>query len=285
MDRYLRLACARDFYRGDCAAQLQDFLADYAPPDEPAVPVAGIVPHAGWFFSGATAARVWKHLAARRPQTKRIVLLGAVHRWGVHSVAVYPTGEWETPLGSVRVDEEFAAALVDRAEGQVVASSAAHMGEHSIEVQLPMVRHLLPKAAIVPIAVPPATDAVAVGKLIAAMTKDDGVPTVVVGSTDLTHYGPDYGFAPAGVGPVAAGWMRANDERIIGCALALDAPGVLEEAACHQSACGPGAFAATVAAASGMGAESGTLLHYTNSHEVLPRGEFATAVGYAGIVF
>ena len=108
---------------------------------------------------------------------------------------------------------------------------------------------------------------------------------VVIGSTDLTHYGDNYGFTPAGYGAAAQNWMKKNDEHIVGLALTMRPDKILTEAALSHNACGPGAMAATVAAAKAMGAIEGTLLEYTTSYDVYPDGEFEMAVGYAGIVF
>ena len=79
--------------------------------------------------------------------------------------------------------------------------------------------------------------------------------------------------------------MRENDRRMIELALSMKAGNILKEAERNRNACGPGALAATVAAASAMGAEKGRLIEYTTSYDVMPEGEFQMGVGYAGIVF
>ncbi len=286
----VRSPCAPHFYRGDTAWQVATFLRDFAPVERPLRPVAGVVPHAGWSYSGGTAARVFRNLADKRGLGDgagvSFVLLGAVHAGHVRRPAVYPAGAWRVPGGTVRVDDALAAALVAGAEGLVGASTDAHAGEHSIEVQVPLLHELLPAARIVPLAVPPTRDAVAVGRAVGTVAQGwpDGT-VIVVGTTDLTHYGPHYGFVPAGEGPAAQAWMEANDRRIIERATALDAPGVLEEAATHRNACGAGALAATIAAARAMGAREGVLVEYTTSHAVRPDEEFSMAVGYAGLLF
>jgi len=287
----LRDPCATGFYRGDPRRQVASFLSDFVPVERPARPVAGVVPHAGWVYSGRTAARVFRNLAEKRALGDgagvTFVLLGAVHRWGVRQPAVYPAGAWRTPGGAVAVDADLAAALVESGrEARLVASADAHEDEHSIEVQVPLLHEVLPAARIVPVAMPPTRDALAVGRVIgevAARWKDATV--LVVGTTDLTHYGLDYGFAPAGSGPPAEAWMAANDRRMIERARALDAAGVLAEAAEHHNACGAGAVAGTIAAARALGADEGVLVEYTTSHAVRPDEVFSMAVGYAGLLF
>ena len=288
MSSSVRAPAAPHFYRGDTKKQLASFLAGFAPSPKPLRPVAGVVPHAGWFFSGRTAALVFRNLVERRdPRT--FVLLGAVHRWGVRGPSVYPSGSWEVPGGAVTIDEELATALLDSAPEILQAAPRAHADEHSLEVQLPMIRALAPDARIVPVAVPTGDAALAVGDTIAAVLKTRGEPaaggTVVVGSTDLTHYGESYGFAPAGTGPAAQRWMRANDERILALAQRMAAADLLEEAAVHHNACGSGAWAATIRAAAGLGAGEGVLVDYTTSHDVAPDGPFQMAVGYAGMLY
>jgi AmmeMemoRadiSam system protein B len=111
-------------------------------------------------------------------------------------------------------------------------------------------------------------------------------PAVVVGTTDLTHYGRTYyGFAPVGTGEPALEWARANDERVINLILDMRAEEIVAETDAHRNACGGGAIAGTVAAARALGAEKGHLLEYTTSYHAIPRGPATDFVGYAAIVF
>lgn len=278
----VRQPCAVQFYHGDCKAQIDSFGKGFVPPEEPARVVAGIAPHAGWFFSGATAAKVYLTIKAKQsPDT--FVLLGAVHVPGVRTNAICPEGSWATPLGEVEVDAALAARLIEELPELVEANQRAHLFEHSIEVQTPMVKYLFPDARILPIAVPPSADAVELGSGIGRLIKDTGA--VVIGSTDLTHYGENYGFAPAGYGPDAYSWMKENDRHIIMLAEQMKSQEILTEASVNHNACGPGAMAAAVAAAKAMGAMKGNLIEYTTSYDVMPEGEFVMAVGYTGMVF
>ena len=105
----------------------------------------------------------------------------------------------------------------------------------------------------------------------------------VAGSTDLTHYGPNYGFLPEGLGDRALQWVRTvNDRRIIDSMLALDTAGAIEKALKERSACSAGGAAAAMSFARARGARSGELLRYMTSSDVYPADSF---VGYAGIVF
>ncbi|MBC7237955.1 MAG: AmmeMemoRadiSam system protein B, partial [Chloroflexi bacterium] len=230
---------------------------------------AGVVPHAGWVFSGATAAYVFAALAAQCPAPETIVLFGAVHRWGVTGPSVYPAGSWRTPLGDLYVDQELAEALLKVGQGLFQRAPEAHADEHSIEVQLPFIKHVLPDATILPIAVLPDSKAPAVGRLAAQAAQEQGRLAVAIGSSDLTHYGPRYGLAPAGIGQPALDWTHENDRRIIELMVQMRPDDVLREAQRHHNACGAGAIAAAIAFAQTLGAQEGILLHYTTSHEVM----------------
>ncbi len=258
--------------------------------DLPARVLGGVVPHAGWMFSGPVAARVLKEVAAKgKPEA--LVMFGAVHRWMGHEVAVYPTGAWHTPLGDVEVDESLAheilrhAAEVGMGE-RVIASKSAHEAEHSLEVQMPFVRHLLPNCKVVPLAVPAEAFAPDVGRLVAEVVLGLSTRAVAVGTTDLTHYGPSYGFEPEGRGAPGLKWAReVNDQRMIDLLVAMDDNAILEEARSHSNACGAGAIAATVAFSSHCGATKAVVLEHSTSQDVVRGQGGEDAVGYTGLVF
>jgi len=245
---------------------------------------AGLVPHAGWAYSGATAARTFAALAASATPSA-VVLLGAVHHWGIRQASIYARGSWETPLGSVAIEEELAAAILEEGKGLIAEDPHAHLEEHAIEVQLPFIQYLFPSARIVPLSVPPEANAVPVGEAVARAAQRSKSPLCLVGSTDLTHYGPHYGYAPRGVGQAALTWARENDRRLIDLVLQLRAEDIVPQVAEDRSACGAGAIAATVAAARSLGARRGILLGYTTSYDVQPTGSPADFVGYAAVAF
>ncbi len=249
--------------------------------------IGGIVPHAGWMFSGPTAAAVIEAVAARRsPATA--VIFGAVHVRHGPRASVFNAGAWETPLGPVPVDERLAERIAS-AGTLFEADPYAHEHEHSIEVEVPLLRHLFPDIRIVPIMVPPTDHAATVGRIVGRICRDAQADAVFLGSSDFTHYGPSYGFMPHGTGPAALLWAKEhNDRRLIDLILAMQEEAVVPEARAHANACGAGAIAATIAASRECGATCATLLRHTTSAEVM-RGRFDDAphdaVGYAGIVF
>lgn len=250
--------------------------------------VAGIVPHAGWTFSGSLAALVFYAVRQQNEKVHTFVVFGAAHSFFGNKPAVYDRACWLTPMGEIFIDEQLADAVID--SGMAVSSPDAHQGEHSIEVQVPFIQYLFAGAKIVPILVPPGSQAVALGEAVGEIiSKDTERVIVCIGSTDLTHYGPRYGFTPMGVGSKAIEWAsQVNDKRFIDLALNLQPEAMLTSAAENCNACGPGAAAAAVATAKKLGRTKGNLLAQTNSRDVMLEKmgtSSAESVGYAAIVF
>ena len=283
----IRSPIAIGFYpatAGVCGSALERYLrkASAIPARREKI-VAGIVPHAGWIYSGYTAATVYYNIN-RLSQPETFVLLGSVHVSGVNKSAIMPEGSWETPLGEIGINSTLASRLLKECPDLLTEKLECHLMEHSIEVQVPFIQHLFPEADIVPIMVPPTKEAPLLGSRLAELLKNEKV--MVVGTSDLTHYGLNYGTQDMGTGKKALAWVKeVNDKRIIDLCLTMNAEGIVPEAAKNLNSCGPGALSATVAYARALGISSGELLHYTTSYDAEPMGEPSNFVGYAGIVF
>jgi MEMO1 family protein len=221
-------------------------------------PKALIVPHAGYVYSGPTAASAYARLAPGRDAIHRVVLLGPVHRVAVRGLALPAATAFATPLGSVPVDRE--AAQLARSLPQVVESSAAHALEHSLEVQLPFLQSVLAEFAIVPFAVGDASPE-EIAEVVELLW--GGRETLVVVSSDLSHYHP---YAEA----------RQIDRRTADAILAL--AGTLD----HEQACGatPINGFALCARRHAMKPE---LLDLRNSGDTA--GDKSRVVGYAAFAF
>jgi len=282
---------AGQFYPGHkstCIEQIEQMLKEAQITCElPDSITGGIVPHAGWTFSGRLAAMVFRAVKKQNQKVDTFVIFGAAHGYFGSKIAVYDSGHWLSPLGEAAVDEELAEQIIS--SGEAISDPQAHSSEHSIEVQVPFVQHLFSDAGIVPIVVPPVEQAVALGSKIGEIISREDKNIVCIGSTDLTHYGPRYGFTPMGTGKEALDWAgKVNDKRFIELALKLEAKKMLTEAAENGNACGPGAAAATVAAAGELGKTEGILLEHTDSNAVMAAKmgmPSAESVGYAAIVF
>ncbi len=294
-------AVAGQFYPEDretCLAELRACLPAQVPQEGVPDPlVGGLVPHAGWTFSGALAALVFATIKHRRAHVDTFVIFGAAHGYFGAQPVIDGSDAWDTPLGRTYLDEPLRETL--RGSGTALIDSSAHRREHSIEVQVPFLQVLFPEARLVPVIVPANDSALRVGAAVAdaSVARSGGKagqgsnpPSLAfLGSTDLTHYGPRYGFTPMGVGSEALHWAReVNDRQFIDLALALEPERLLANALENGNACGPGAAAAALAAAQRLGAEHGVLLAHTDSNEVMLREMGTTgreSVGYAAIVF
>lgn len=213
-------AVAGTFYPGSpgqLATMVRDLLAAPRAALERAPrpgPKAVVAPHAGYVYSGSTAALAYARVEAARDTVRRVVLLGPCHRVAVHGLALPGWDAFATPLGTVPIDTEAAAGI----DGlpQVTTSPQAHAQEHSLEVHLPFLQAVLGAFTLVPLAVGHAsTDEVA--EVVEALW--GGPETLIVASSDLSHYLP---YATA----------RAVDDATIAQLLAGSAP------VSHEQACG-----------------------------------------------
>src|SRR5262249_52438752 len=148
-------------------------LVENLPRELPAISgtaIGGVGPHAGWMCSGAVAASVAAALGRdRAPLTA--VMFGAVHVGHGQRASLYGSGAWETPLGRVEIDGDLAERIATSSP-LVEPNAAAHQFEHSIEVHVPFLQHVLPRARIVPIMVPANERAHRVGEAVGRVCRD-----------------------------------------------------------------------------------------------------------------
>lgn len=241
--------------------------------------IGGIVPHAGWFFSGEIACTVFRCLSEKTsPDT--VVMFGK-HLSPTSKRSIMIEGLWETPFGNIKIDNEVALRISKEYEF-FVETPIRFEDDNTIELQLPFVKYFFPNSMLVPIGAPPARDSLKLAKKIIQISDEIGRSLVVIGSTDLTHYGPNYGFMPAGTGSSALKWSKQNDEKVIEKMVQMDPEGVMEEALRNHNACCPGAAASAICMAKELGAKKGEVLMYATSYDKSPASSF---VGYVGIVF
>ncbi len=259
-----------------------------------ALPTGILVPHAGLVYSGVVAAAAWACMGSGpgadpgrsdgHQSPPVVVLLGTNHRAGwLDGVGAWDAGAWQTPSGAVAVDQALATEVLALGPPFVVDRDA-HRGEHSLEVQLPLLRGVDPGARIVPLAVSAGVGDRAItagerlGRLLAAR-RDAGERIVLAISTDMAHYPP-------------ADECARVTELLLPAILDLDAAGlaVLESdvrrAGIRGLACGMCGIQPAVmglAALRAMGVESGTFLAAATSGDAGgPRDE---TVGYLAVRF
>jgi len=264
-----------------CEREIKRFLKDQAPPTAAGIrPNGGIVPHAGWYFSGSIACNVIHRFSSEKPPDLFVLFGMHLHEGSPSYIMV--EGAWDTPFGPIEIEEDFAKKLTERFSFHI-ETPHDYIQDNTIELQLPFIKYFCGTSRIVPVGVPPAGRAVSVGEVAAEIAMTLGKDIRFIGSTDLTHYGYNYGFAPMGVGTDAMEWVRdKNDRRIIDAMLALDPERVIAEALASHNACCAGAVAAAIAGAKVMGTKQAQLLAYATSYDKSPGDNL---VGYVGILF
>jgi AmmeMemoRadiSam system protein B/AmmeMemoRadiSam system protein A len=271
-------AVAGEFYPGDAAglrASIRAFLDDALPVRAPG-PVAVVVPHAGYAFSGQIAADAFRQAQDSAPDV--VVILGTHHTVGpFDGAALDPHASFRTPLGVVPVDTELRAALLAAAAGFSL-DAGPHDREHSVEVQVPFVQVLFPAARILP-AVVGSTDPATTRRLGRALADAlRGRRALIVASSDLSHY-PAWGDAVAADHATLAALARLDGASLQGALRAAAAhPGL------QTGGCGEPPMLVAIEAARALGATHGVVLAYANSGDTA-LGEHDRVVGYGALAF
>jgi AmmeMemoRadiSam system protein B len=258
-------AVSGQFYprsKNDLLQEISKCFADI-PSNERSV-LGAVVPHAGYLYSGNTAAYVYSIL----PKADTFVILGPNHT-GVGSPVSVSSEIWSTPFGEVKSDIEFIKALPKKI---IDMDERAHKYEHSIEVQLPFLQYRFRDFKIVPICMGMQDEetALEVGMEISEAVIKANKKVIIIASSDFSHYKPEK-------------TAREDDAYFINSILALDIQGfyrrLYERAA---SVCGYGPISAMLTATKDIGARKATLLKYSTSGD--NTSDFSAVVGYAGII-
>jgi AmmeMemoRadiSam system protein B len=180
-----KAAVAGQFYEADAALLQQHIkaLMSVAPSNNTVEAKVLIVPHAGYVYSGPTAASAYRCLESRCTEIRRVVLFGPAHRVYLQGMAIPSVDDFTTPLGKVPLDRK-AIDQISQMPG-VSVSDLAHQDEHSLEVQLPFLQAVLMQFSLVPVVVGDC-DAVTVATVIDALWGDED--TLIVISSDLSHF-------------------------------------------------------------------------------------------------
>lgn len=226
-----------------------------------------MVPHAGYIYSGSIAGQVYAAVELPR----KFVILGPNHTGMGAPVSIMTSGSWETPAGECAIDGVLARAIV-AASGNIVEDDAAHVYEHSIEVQLPFLQYLLEDFEFVPIImmVNDIDSCREVGTAVAAAIKQQPETVLVIASSDMNHF-------------ESQEISERKDKLALDRVLAMDPEGLLETVQSNDiSMCGVAPAAAMLFACASLGATGAELVGYANSGHV--SGDYSQVVGYAGVV-
>lgn len=231
---------------------------------------AVMLPHAGYVFSGRTAALA----LARVDVPRRVVVACPNHTGRGARVSLWSAGRWELPSGSVLIDEELTEKLQKAAS--VEADTAAHAAEHAVEVQLPLLKHRQPELRLTALCLGNLSfaECSTLGHAVAETIREaerEGEPVLLVASTDMSHYIPALD-------------AKRLDQLALERFLALDPEGLYHTVRRERiTMCGVVPTTTLLVAALALGARRAEIVHYTNSAEVL--GNDLEVVGYAsGIV-
>lgn len=227
-----------------------------------------VVPHAGYMYSGSTAANSYSLL--KGGQFPTVVIVGPSHREYFDGISVYPGDAYETPLGQVPIDAKARSDLLN-ASDSISLSEAGHGPEHAIEVQLPFLQKTLGRFSFVPVVMGDQRGEYCqiLGDALAAVCQKKKV--LLVASSDLSHYHP-YDTAVH------------LDRIVIGDVEKFDPDALLDKLERREAeACGGGPIVAVMYAAKKLGANASRILFYCNSGDVIDNKD--AVVGYLSAAF
>ncbi|MFQ5905987.1 MAG: AmmeMemoRadiSam system protein B [bacterium] len=264
-------AVAGSFYPGDeksLGAIVESLLASVRPGHLESTPVALLVPHAGYPYSGQTAAYAYRTIKGEKYDT--VVLVGPSHYSYFEGVALYTGDLWRTPLGQVMLDDEITSRILESCPA-AASMPSVHEEEHSLEVQLPFLQKVLRDFKIVPVVISfrSAGDAATLARSIVAACS--GRSSLLVASSDLYH-GSSYEECVRKTDATVRGIIQGDPERL-----------QQSFASGESSACGEGAILTALSAAESLDA-SPVLLHQTNSGDVMG-SRSGYVVGYCSFAF
>jgi len=258
---------------GSCAKEIEKLIDKKL--DVDIIPISAVVPHAGWYFCGRWAVNCIRILKEKTENVKNVFIFGG--HLSQKDLPVLETFDFaETPFGELRNNREVITFLKKNEEIEI----ANFIQDNTIEVLLPIVKYFFPEVAISAIYLPPNTYTLEFAE---NLYDNFGANSVFIGSTDLTHYGPNYGFYHDDKKMTAIDWVKnINDKQFIELLLKMKLEESLEHALKNRSACSSGAALGAAMAAKKAGKTEGKLLGYSTSYDIRKDESF---VGYSGILF
>jgi len=263
------------WYPGDKSgvlSMIREFESAWGSPPWAGSALACIAPHAGWAFSGALAWAAW--MAADTPDTA--VIVGG-HLPGGFGFLSAPADGFETPLGVVRLDVD-----INQKVSKILGARPDKAVDNTVEIHLPLLAARFPNASVAWFRAPNGPEAGDLGRALSDYADETGKKLFVLGSTDLTHYGPNYGWSPGGTGEQGRSWAGDADKAMAEAFVAMDIPGALALADEKASACSVGAGIAAMSYAQARGRKRGTLLGRASSADLAPGPSF---VGYCAVAY
>jgi AmmeMemoRadiSam system protein B len=252
--------------------------------------IGGIVPHAGYVYSGAGAAFTVSELFKKGvPDT--VIIFGTTHT-GYRGIATMVSGSWLTPLGEISVDSELAKQIVSKGIAKDDPNAfigGYHSGEHNIEVQIPWIQHAAKIANVTITIVPIALGVFEYGKIekftrdlieLLKLTIESGKAVKILASSDMTHKEISNAFKPEAEVESA----KQADSKVIDAIKGMNPSAVFEWAE-KTTVCGPQTITALTIIAKQLGYSSKILKHYTSFEKGGSKPPCDYSVGYLSAVF
>ena len=260
-------AVAGQFYPGT-EASLKKELARLIPKNITVKNAFGVMlPHAGYVYSGQVAGATLSSVNI----SEDIIILGPNHTGYGKPFSIMSDGAWSTPLGEAKINNELAKTILDKSD-LVEEDATAHIYEHSIEVELPLIQYLKNSFSFVPIAIAGADieDYKRLGNQLSCAVSEFNKDVLLIASSDMTHYEPHDA-------------AEKKDSMAINSILKLDIDELMGNLTKYDiSMCGYAPVCVMLACAKKLGATAGKLIKYQTSGDV--SGDKSSVVGYAGIV-
>ena len=259
------------------AGKIKEFLEPFAESSSPLAAPAAIAPHAGWYYSGVPAAMAVSSLDR---EAETVAVIGGHLPPGMPVLLAEEDGA-KTPFGAMGIDRKLRDEFKSLVSAEMAPPRPDSCQDNTVEALLPMVHYFFPRAELLWLRFPAGLSSFEAGKLLARSAGRLKRRVAVLGSTDLTHYGDNYGYSPRGRGKLALEWVKnVNDAAFIGAVLDGDPARALKHAQEGSAACSAGAVLGALGFAACRGNARARLLDYRTSADAggqIP-GSF---VGYA----
>lgn len=250
------------------SAEIEKFITKCVDATSSKIHAKGVIlPHAGYIYSGGVAAQTMSRVIPK----KKLIILGPNHSGFGEFFSVYPGGLWRTPMGDIEVDSELVAGIIERGT-EIKKDSLAHKFEHSIEVELPIIKYFFDEFTIVPIVCATASWDVykKVGQQIFEGIKEVRGDVLVIASGDMTHYEPE-------------AQARKKDSLAIESIVKLDEEELIARVKEKNiSMCGVATIPIMLIVTKLMGATKAEVVKYQTSGDIT--GDYSAVVGYLGAI-
>jgi len=234
-----------------------------------------IVPHAGWYYSGEISFQAFSYLDAK---IDTLVVAGG-HLGEKDPPLIAKNKYFDATIGNIENDIELISYLSEKFDFYEDIYP-----DNTIEIQLPIVKYFLPECKIIWIRIPPDYNVVSkIAEAIRNYATENNKKIAVAGSTDLTHYGSNYGFQPQGRGEKGLQWVKnVNDKEFIEYISDFKVAEAIAHSKHNFSSCSSGAAALAAQYAVLNNSKEGSLVTYRTSYDISPADSF---VGYASIIY